>query len=142
MKKPKYTAEAHQRIVKAIRDGATQRAAARRVGVTPESLSIWKRKHPGFAEAVERAHAQAQVFAETSLYKLATKGNVRALVAWLQARRPEDWNCEPVGPSEVEQPPRRLVIMWPHEGAYAERGGNDQLASFGNPPQLRQGAEP
>ena len=110
MKKPKYTAAVHQRIVKAIRDGATQRAAARRVGVTPESLSIWKRKQPGFGEAVERAHAQAQVFAEISLYKLATKGNVRALIAWLQARRPEDWNCEPV----IHQPdgaPRPTVIF-------------------------------
>lgn len=61
MNKPKYTAEIRQRIVKAIRDGATQRAAARRVGVTPESLSIWKRKQPGFGEAVERAHAQGRI---------------------------------------------------------------------------------
>ena len=51
------------------------------------------------------------MFAETSLYKLATKGNVRALVAWLQARRPEDWNGGPVN-HPLAEPPRPTAIFY------------------------------
>jgi transposase-like protein len=89
--KLKYSEEVHSRIVAAIKDGATQRAAARMVGVTPETLSIWKRRYPDFREAVERAHAEAQVFAETSLYRMAAKGNVNALMFWLKNRHPSEW---------------------------------------------------
>ena len=59
---------------------------------------------------MERAHAEAQVRAETSLYKLAVKGNVRALITWLQARRPEDWNWEPLN-QHVTCPPRPTAIF-------------------------------
>jgi transposase-like protein len=129
MKKPKYNTEVHRRIVTAIKDGATQKAAARRVGVTPESLSTWKRKHQGFGEDVERAHAAAQVRAETSLYKLAVKGNVRALQAWLQARRPEDWHSRE--PSALEQSAMRVqVIHWPHE---VRNRGSDSSGSGPRP---------
>ncbi len=138
MRKPKYNAVVHRRIVGAIADGATQRAAARRVGVTPESLSTWKRKHPGFGEAVERAHAEAQVRAETSLYRLAVKGNVRALQAWLQARRPEDWQPHDASRDLSAAEQGRIVIAWPHEVVLAAPDGNGQLASFGNPPQRQE----
>lgn len=70
MKKTKYSAEIHRQIVAAVKNGATQKAAARKVGVTPETLCIWKRRYPDFGEAVERAHAAAQVTAEVSLYRL------------------------------------------------------------------------
>ena len=91
MRNTKYTKKIHQRIVGAVKDGATQRAAARRVGVTAETLTAWKKRFRAFGEDVERAHAEAQVFAETSLYTLAIKGNVRALTAWLEKRRPAEW---------------------------------------------------
>ena len=91
----KHTQELENKIVAAIKDGATQQAAARIAGVTPETLSIWKREHPAFREAVETARAQAQVFAETSLYRIAISGNVKALMFWLRIRRPMDWQEMP-----------------------------------------------
>lgn len=88
----KFSPEIAERILAAIRDGATQRTAARMVGITPESLTNWKRQDPAFGEAVDCAHAQAQVFAENSLYRIATKGNVRALEVWLKNCHRSEWN--------------------------------------------------
>jgi hypothetical protein len=87
----KYTKELGDRIVAAIVDGASQKGAAKRVGIAPESLSIWKKKDPAFREAVERAHGEAQVTAETSLFRMAAKGNVNALTFWLKNRHPAEW---------------------------------------------------
>jgi len=91
----KHNQVLEDKIVAAIKDGATQQAAARLVGITPETLSIWKREYSAFGEAVETARAQAQVFAETSLYRFATTGNVKALMFWLKIRHPMDWQEVP-----------------------------------------------
>ena len=39
----KYTKDIHDQIVLKIKEGGTQRAAALAVGLTPETLSIWKK---------------------------------------------------------------------------------------------------
>jgi hypothetical protein len=87
----KYNQGIADRISTAIKDGATQKAAAKMSGITPETLSIWKTKFPAFREAVERAQGEAQVFAEQSLYRMAAKGNVTALMFWLKNRLPSEW---------------------------------------------------
>jgi hypothetical protein len=87
----KYNQAIADKIVAAIRDGATQRGAAKMCGITPESLSIWKKKFPAFGEAVEKAHGAAQVFVEQSLLHMATKGNVNAQIFWLKNRHPAEW---------------------------------------------------
>jgi hypothetical protein len=87
----KFDEEIADKIVAAIRDGGTQRGAARTCGITAESLSIWKKKFPTFGEAVERAHAEAQVFVEQSLLRMAAKGNVNAQIFWLKNRHPAEW---------------------------------------------------
>jgi hypothetical protein len=87
----KYNQGIADRIRRAIKDGATQKAAAKMSGITPESLSIWKTKFPAFRETVERAQGEAQVFAEQSLYRMAAKGNVTALTFWLKNRHPSEW---------------------------------------------------
>jgi hypothetical protein len=88
----KFNQEIADRIIAAIKDGATQSASAKRVGITEESLSKWKTKFPAFGEAVTRAHAEAQVFAEQSLYRMAAKGNVKAQELWLRNRCPAEWH--------------------------------------------------
>ncbi len=87
----KYTVELGDRIIAAIRDGATQRGAAKKCGITAESLSIWKKKFPEFGEAVERAQGDAQVLAEQSLLRIAARGNVTALMFFLKNRYPSEW---------------------------------------------------
>jgi len=130
----KYSLAIHRRIVAAIKDGATQKAAARRAGITPETLSLWKTQFPDFGEDVERAHAHAQVLAETSLYKLAKRGNVRALIAWLEKRRPSEWGEKPLN-SGVATPEGRVMIYLPAkedpdpvagEGASGDRNTSPQ----------------
>jgi transposase-like protein len=87
----KFNEQIAGKIVAAIRDGATQRGAAKMHGITPESLSIWKRKLPPFGEAIERARGEAQVLAEQSLLRLAARGNVNALMFFLRNRHPAEW---------------------------------------------------
>ncbi len=126
MKKTKYSAEIHQRIVTAIKDGATQRAAARMVGVTAETLTIWKKRYRAFGEDVERAHAEAQVFAETSLYEMAKKGNVKAAELWLKFRHPKDWG-NAATEAQLENGDD-IVIMWGDEleGKRANENGRQE----------------
>ncbi len=91
----KYNEEIAARIIAAIGDGATQNAASRMVGITAETLSIWKKTYPPFGEAVERAHAEAQVFVEQSVHRMAIKGNVNAQIFWLKTRHPAIWHDVP-----------------------------------------------
>jgi transposase-like protein len=101
----KYNAEIHKKIVTAIKGGATHKAAARASGVTPETLSHWKKQYPEFCEDIARAEAEAQAFAESTLYDLARKGNLKAVIHWLARRCPSEW-------SGKEQQPDDIVI-WP-----------------------------
>jgi hypothetical protein len=87
----KFNSELADRIIRAITDGASQDAAAQKVGIAAESLSIWKKKFPAFGAAVQQAHGRAKVSAEHSLFRLAAKGNVNALIFWLKNRHPSEW---------------------------------------------------
>lgn len=91
MANTKYCENIADRIVAAIKDGSTQKAAAKMNGITPESLSIWKSKYSEFGEAVERAQGCAQVLAEQSLLRIAARGNVTALMFYLRNRHPSEW---------------------------------------------------
>ena len=105
----KYNPQIQNTLIAALKGGATQTAAAKIVGITPETLSIWKNKHSAFKEAVERAQGEAQAFAEQSLFDMGKKGNLNALKFWLKNRHPSDlkfW-LKNRHPSEWRDKPRQ-----------------------------------
>ena len=100
----KYNPQIQNTLIAALKGGATQTAAAKIVGITPETLSIWKNKHSAFKEAVERAQGEAQAFAEQSLFDMGKKGNLNALKFWLKNRHPSEWRDKPRQEDAKSQP--------------------------------------
>lgn len=100
----KYNEEIHKQIVAAITGGASHRAAAQALGVTPETLSHWKAKYPPLREDITRAEAEARAFAEMSFYREARK-NPKVMLTWLERRYPAEWS------GKRQQPDG--IVVWP-----------------------------
>jgi hypothetical protein len=94
----KLTPEARQRIVTAIRAGNYRRPAARSAGISEATFHRWmargKKASSGvyrdFYEEVERAEADAEVYAVTVIRK-AMPNEWRAAAHFLERRYPESW---------------------------------------------------
>jgi len=99
------------------RDGVSEREIARRMGLRPLGLRIWKGRYPAIAEALSRTGEMADYQVEEALLRAATgyryteekreeteKGeklvvsekeatpNVTAIGMWLKRRKPEIWD--------------------------------------------------
>lgn len=74
-----------------LREGLGRCAAARAVGVDPDTPAIHRRKYPEFAVACEQAELEACEQVEDALYQAALSGNVVACQVWLYNRAPERW---------------------------------------------------
>jgi hypothetical protein len=82
-----------RRILKEIRAGVPSQIAARMCGVRPDVWATWLtrrgRAYKDFAAQVEQAEAEAKAAHTKMLTKLAKRGSVRAVMAFLNARDPE-----------------------------------------------------
>lgn len=86
-----YNEERCQKIIDAVKNGMSRDDAARLAGVSPTALFDWMKQHPEFADRVHEADAYAVELAVTALRKAIAKGEWRAALSWLQAKRPLDW---------------------------------------------------
>jgi len=94
----KLTPEVQEAILKVIRSGGTYAAAARYVGVTETTLYEWLAKgrdglqpYATFAEAVEKARAEAEMKFVGVVRQAAESGTWQAAAWWLERRLPSDW---------------------------------------------------
>lgn len=74
-----------------LRNGVRRMAAARAVGVDPDTVSIHKAKDPEFAAACEQAELEACEQVEDALFQAAISGNVVACQVYLYNRMPSRW---------------------------------------------------
>jgi hypothetical protein len=65
------TAEAEEALADSLRNGCTERIAAKRIGVTLDALTAWKDGDPAFAKRLEQAAAD---FAGESLGRIVAAG--------------------------------------------------------------------
>ena len=82
----KYTPERVERILEAIRKGNTRDTAAKLAGVSATQMYEWMNKHPEFAEAIEKADAEAEGFYVGIIERAAAK-SWQAAAWWLERRR-------------------------------------------------------
>ena len=86
----KRTPEVEERILAALRDGNTRRAAYHFGGISHETFYNWMEDFAEFREAVKRAEADAEVIHVRHISK-AAESVWTASAWWLERRYPEDW---------------------------------------------------
>lgn len=82
----KRTPENLQKIVQAIKLGATYELAAAYAGMHYDTFNEWRKDDPDFSEAIKQAEGQAAVLLLAKIEQAATDGNWQA-AAWKLERR-------------------------------------------------------
>lgn len=87
----KITHEVQNQIIGALRVGATEKHACLLLGIAPQSLWEFKKKHNDFALACKEAKELVDDKVVKKLYDKAMDGEFAAIRFWLMNRRREDW---------------------------------------------------
>lgn len=87
----KLTPDTQDRICQLLRAGNTHEVAAEAAGISLSSFYNWKRDKPKFAEAIERAEAEAEAVLVARVSQAARNGSWRAATWLLERRNPEQW---------------------------------------------------
>lgn len=89
-RKSKYEPERVERLLEAIRIGATYKHACDYAGISFETFSQWQKQHPEFFEQVKAAEG-AGVISNLQVIKTASAENWTAAAWLLERRHPEDY---------------------------------------------------
>jgi hypothetical protein len=87
----KYNETRTDAILTALRAGNTRKAAVAYAGVDYVTFLRWCERYASFAEAVEKAEADAEVRHVANIAKAAGEGTWTASAWWLERRRHKDW---------------------------------------------------
>jgi len=87
----KYTPERVERIITAIRMGATQRLAASYAGVDEETIIRWRKVHLEFLDAFKTAEGEASVGWLRKIEEAADGGAWQAAAWKLERRYPDEY---------------------------------------------------
>jgi hypothetical protein len=92
----KYTEQTVAKLLEALRGGNTRRASCAVADISQDSLALWLRTYPEFAEAVEKAEGKAEASMVTVI-KNAADTTWQAAAWWLERKHKAEWS------SRVEQ---------------------------------------
>lgn len=106
------------------RDGLTDKQIAHNIGITEQTLNVWKKTYPSFSESLKRGKEIVDYEVENALLKRAlgyktteqklTKdgdivevekdvpGDVTAQIFWLKNRKADKWKDRPEGTTNEE----------------------------------------
>lgn len=90
----KFTPEVQTRLCQLLHAGNTHEVAAEACGIDVSTFYTWRREKPEFAEAVQRAEAEAEAVLVARISKAAANGSWRAASWLLERRNPEKWGHE------------------------------------------------
>lgn len=90
-RRSKYSPEVVARICQAIELGATYEMAASYGGITFDTFSAWRDRHPAFLEAVKDAEGRAVVKWLEKIEQAASEGTWQAAAWKLERRYPRDY---------------------------------------------------
>ena len=79
-------------IIGALRVGATEKHACQLLGIAPQSLWEFKKRHNDFALAVKDAKELVDDKVVKRLYDRAMEGEFAAIRFWLMNRKREEWS--------------------------------------------------
>ncbi len=79
-----------------LRNGATDKEIAARLGISEDSFYTYKREFSEFSETLKKTRDAVDGEVENALLQSALKGNTAAQIFWLKNRRPKQWREKPV----------------------------------------------
>lgn len=74
-----------------VRNGASDREVAQRLGISADSLIEYKKQFSEFSECLKNTRAYVDGQVENALLQKAINGDTTAMIFWLKNRRPEEW---------------------------------------------------
>lgn len=74
-----------------VRNGASDREVAERLGISADSLVEYKKRFSEFSECLKKTRACVDGQVENALLQKALSGDTTAMIFWLKNRRPEKW---------------------------------------------------
>lgn len=78
-----------------VRNGASDREVAERLGISADTLIEYKKQFSEFSECLKKTRAYVDGQVENALLKKALSGDTTAMIFWLKNRRPEAWREKP-----------------------------------------------
>lgn len=78
-----------------VRNGATEREIAERLGIAMSSFCEYKRGFSEFSELLKKTRDAVDGEVENALLQSALNGNTTAQIFWLKNRRPKKWRDKP-----------------------------------------------
>lgn len=103
-RRTKRTKATRERILKALRLGATYELAARYGGIHYDTLNEWRKDDPEFSEAIEKAEGDAATSWLERIETAANEGNWQAAAWKLERRYPESYGRREVTKHEHSGP--------------------------------------
>ena len=84
-------------IIKAwARNGLTDADIAKNMGIVRSTLYEYRKKSEILDAALRESKEIADLVIENALYETAKRGNVTAMIYWLNNRRPDRWRNKPI----------------------------------------------
>ena len=73
------------------RDGLTEEQIAHNMGISRDTLRVWKNKYSVISAALKKGKEVVDFAVENALLKKALSGDVTAMIFWLKNRRRHNW---------------------------------------------------
>lgn len=74
-----------------VRNGATNKEIAQRLGISIDSFCEYQKIFPEFSEVLKKTRDAVDGDVENALLQAALSGNTTAQIFWLKNRRPRQW---------------------------------------------------
>lgn len=79
-----------------VRNGATEKDVAERLGISERSFYEYKNEFSQFSQVLKKTRDAVDGEVENALLQSALSGNTTAQIFWLKNRRPKKWRDKPV----------------------------------------------
>lgn len=132
----KYTPERADRLIQAIRMGATYELACNYAGISEDTFAAWRKRYPDLSERVKEAEGGAAVGWLAKIEKAANDGEWQAAAWKLERRYPAQYGRRVVdnthsspdgGPIRIEgfDPLGALTVIAPRSMENSDEPGDD-----------------
>lgn len=93
-----------------LRNGATEKEVAERLGIAMSTFCEYKRQFSEFSEVLKKTRDAVDGEVENALLQSALKGNTAAQIFWLKNRRSDKWRDKPIDSSDESPEGLKITI--------------------------------
>lgn len=93
-----------------VRNGASNKEIAVRLGISIDSFCEYQKEFPEFSETLKKTRDAVDGEVENALLQNALNGNTTAQIFWLKNRRPYKWRDKPIDSSDESADGIKITI--------------------------------